>query len=35
MMPEQIVGDVLSETQSWFKGVSQHDDMTLVVVKKA
>jgi len=32
--PETILDRVMAETRAWFKGVSQHDDMTLVVVKR-
>jgi sigma-B regulation protein RsbU (phosphoserine phosphatase) len=32
--PEIILDRVMSDTMTWFKGVSQHDDMTLVVVKR-
>jgi sigma-B regulation protein RsbU (phosphoserine phosphatase) len=32
--PEAILDRVMAETKAWFRGVSQHDDMTLVVVKR-
>ncbi|MBN2432081.1 MAG: SpoIIE family protein phosphatase [Acidobacteria bacterium] len=32
--PEIILDRVMTDTRAWFKGVSQHDDMTLVVVRR-